>query len=69
MTMDEIIDELSHAFLLEKIKRELQHIRDPDALIDIALSLVDLLEKQKACFKNLMWKLIDENPEKPELFE
>jgi hypothetical protein len=67
--MDEIIDELSHAFLLEKIKRELQHIRDPETLIEIALSLVDLIEKQKACFKNLMWKLIDENPEKPELFE
>lgn len=67
--MDEIIDELSHAFLLEKIKRDLKGINDPAALKEMVLTLVDLIEKQKACFKGLLWKLIDENPEEQELYE
>ena len=67
--MDEIIDELSHAFLLEKIKRELKDVNDPEDLKRMVLTMVDLMEKQKGVFKKLMWELIDEDPEAQKMFE
>ena len=67
--MDEIIDELSHAFQMEKIKREVDGVDDVITLRQMVLTLVDLNERQRAMFKNLLWKLIDENPEETESFE
>jgi len=69
MNLNDVLDELSHAFLLEKVKRELQHVDDPEQLKALVLSMVDLVEKQKACFKQLLWQLVDEDPEAQKLFE
>lgn len=66
---NEIIDELSHAFQMEKIKREVNTVDDVKMLRQMVLMLVDLNERQRAMFKNLLWKLIDENPEQSESFE
>ena len=67
--MNEIIDELSHAFQMEKIRREVDGVDDVITLRQMVLTLVDLNERQRAMFKNLLWKLIDENPEETESFE
>jgi len=67
--MNEIIDELSHAFQMEKIRREVDGVDDVITLRQMVLTLVDLNERQRAMFKNLLWKLIDENPEESESFE
>ena len=67
--MNEIIDELSHAFQMEKIRREVDGVDDVITLRQMVLTLVDLNERQRAMFKNLLWTLIDENPEKSESFE
>lgn len=69
MDTNEIIDELSHAFQMEKIKREVNTVDDVKMLRQMVLTLVDLNERQRAMFKNLLWKLIDENPEQSESFE
>ena len=67
--MDEVLDSLSHEFLLVRIKRELDEINDPERLRSCCLQLVTLCETQKAIFKQLLYSLIDENPEAQELFE
>ena len=67
--MNEIIDELSHAFQMEKIRREVDGVDDVITLRQMVLTLVDLNERQRAMFKNLLWKLIDENPEESESFD
>jgi len=67
--MNEIIDELSHAFQMEKIRREVDGVDDVKMLRQMVLTLVDLNERQRAMFKSLLWKLIDENPEQSESFE
>ena len=67
--MNEIIDELSHAFQMEKIRREVDGVDDVITLRQMVLTLVDLNERQRAMFKSLLWKLIDENPEQSESFE
>ena len=67
--MKEIIDELSHAFQMEKIRREVDGVDDVKMLRQMVLTLVDLNERQRAMFKSLLWKLIDENPEQSESFE
>ena len=69
MQFDEILDDLSHAFLLEKMKREMDNIDDPETLRACVITLVDLCERQKAMFKHLMFSLIEDNPEAQELFE
>ena len=69
MQFDEIIDDMAHEFLLVKIKRELDDINDPEVLKQCVLTLVDLVERQKAMFKQMLYSLTDENPEIQELFE
>ena len=69
MQFDEIIDEMAHEFLLVKMKRELDDINDPEVLKQCVLTLVDLAERQKGMFKQLLYSLTDENPEVQELFE
>ena len=69
MDTNEIIDEVSHAFQMEKIRREVNTVDDVKMLRQMVLMLVDLNERQRAMFKNLLWKLIDENPEQSESFE
>ena len=69
MNLDEILDQLSHAFLLERIKREVNRVDDPKALRAMILQLVDLNETQKAIFRKLLHELIDEDPEAQKLFE
>ena len=69
MQFDEIIDDMAHEFLLVKMKRELDEINDPEVLKQCVLTLVDLAERQKGMFKQLIYSLTDENPEIQELFE
>ena len=54
------MDDMAHEFLLVKIKRELDTIHDPEMLKRMVLELVDLVEKQKATFKGLMWQIFDD---------
>ena len=65
----DIIDDMSHAFLLEKMKRELDQVSDPEQLRRSCLMLIDLVERQKSIFKTLLYSLIDGDPEAQELFE
>ena len=67
--LNEILDELSHEFLLVKIKRELDTVHDLEELRRVVLTLVDLVETQKAMFKKLLWELVDDDPEGRKLFE
>ena len=69
MQFDEIMDNLSHAFLLEKMKREINEIEDVTVLRQCVLTLVDLNERQKGMFKQMLYSLIEDNPEASELFE
>ena len=69
MEMGDIMDELSHAFLLEKMKREVNEINDVETLRQCVLTLVDLTERQKSLFKQMLYSLIEDNPEASELFE
>ena len=69
MQFDEIVDNLAHAFLLEKMKREIQEIDDVHVLRQCVLTLVDLNERQKGMFKQMLYSLIEDDPEAQELFE
>ena len=69
MKFDEIIDDMAHEFLLVKMKRELDQIDDPETLRNSCILLIDLAERQKAMFKQMLYSLIDDNPEAQELFE
>ena len=69
VTYEEIMDELAHAFLMEKMKRELGEVNDPEQLRNACLLLIDLMERQKEFFKTTMFKLIDGDPEAMEIFE
>ncbi len=69
MKFDEIIDDMAHEFLLVKMKRELDVINDPEELRQCVLALVDLAERQKAMFRQMLYSLIEDNPEEQELFE
>ena len=57
MQFDEIVDNLAHAFLLEKMKREISEIEDIDVLRQCVLTLVDLNERQKGMFKQMLVQL------------
>ena len=59
MEFEDIMDQMAHEFLLVKIKRELETVRDPDVLKSMVLQLVDLIERQKGMFKQMMFDLID----------
>ena len=69
MDLNEIVDSLSHEFLLVSMKRELDKVDDPEHLRIMVLQLIELVESQKAMFKKLLWQLIDEDPEAKDLFE
>ena len=70
MQFDEIMDNLSHAFLLEKMKREINPNRSMSTVLrQCVLTLVDLNERQKGMFKQMLYSLIEDNPEASELFE
>jgi hypothetical protein len=69
MDVNEILDQLSHEFLLVKMKRELDTVNDPEELKRACLMLIDLMERQKAMFKHMLFTLIDGDPEAQELFE
>ena len=69
MDLNDIVDDLAHAFLLEKMKREINEIDDVDTLRQCVLTLVDLNERQKGLFKQMLYSLIEDNPEAQELFE
>lgn len=69
MDLGEIVDSLSHEFLLVKMKRELDTIDDPEVLRASVLTLIDLVERQKGMFKQLLYTLIDDDPEAQQLFE
>ena len=69
MNLEEILDSLEHEFLLVKMKRELDHVNDPEQLRQMGLVMVDLCEKQKEMFKQLLYTLIEEDPEAQEMFE
>ena len=63
------MDEMAHEFLLVKIKRELETVRDPDVLKSMVLQLVDLIERQKGMFKQMMFDLIEAAEEMEETTE
>ena len=69
MNVDEILDSLAHEFLLVKMKRELDTVHDPEELRRACVMLIDLMERQKALFKNMIHQLIDDDPDAQELFE
>ena len=48
------MDSLAHAFLLETIKRQADDCDDLATLRKAIVELVDLIEKQKAMFKQIM---------------
>ena len=69
MQFDEIMDNLAHAFLLEKMKREISAIDDVEVLRQCVLTLIDLNERQKGMFKQMLYSLIEDDPEAQQLFE
>ena len=69
MNFNEIMDSMSHEFLLVKMKRELDEVQDPEQLRHACLTLIDLIERQKAMFRQMLYTLIDGDPEAQELFE
>lgn len=69
MQFNEILDDMAHEFLLVRMKRELDEVNDPESLRRACLLLIDLLEKQKATFKQMLYTLIEDDPEAQELFE
>ena len=54
------MDNLSHEFLLTRMKRELDEIHDPEELRHCILSLVDLAERQKAVFRQMLVDMLEE---------
>jgi hypothetical protein len=69
MRLDDIMDSMSHEFLLVRMKRELDGVQSPEQLRQACLQLIDLVERQKSMFKQLLYTLIEDNPEAQELFE
>jgi hypothetical protein len=69
MDLNEIVDSLSHEFLLVRMKRELDQIHDPETLRHMVLQVIEIVEGQKAIFKKLMRELIDDDPEAQRMFE
>lgn len=60
MGKDEIMDSLAHEFLLVSIKRQLDDCQDKETLRDTCLQLVDLIERQKAMFRQLIFNMYEE---------
>ena len=57
MRPDEVMDSLAHAFQLEKIRREVYECEDKDKLREMVMVLVDVNERQKAMFRQLLMDL------------
>ena len=53
------MDNLSHEFLLTRMKRELAEIHDPEELRRCILVLVDLAERQKAMFRQMLEDMLE----------
>ena len=54
MQPDEVMDSLAHAFQLEKIRREVNECESLEILREMVMVLVDVNEKQKAMFRQLI---------------
>lgn len=57
MQPDEIMDSMAHAFQLERVRREVEECESLDALRNMVMVLVDVNEKQKAMFRQLIMDL------------
>ncbi len=62
---DILESDLAHEFMVVKIKRDLEEVKDPEQLRQACLLLIDLMEKQKAAFKSLIGGFFEEELEKP----
>lgn len=63
--LDILESDLAHEFMVIKIKRDLEEVKDPEQLRQACLLLIELMEKQKAAFKNLFSGFFEEELEKP----
>lgn len=54
MDPKDLMDDVAHEFLLVKVKRELDTVHDPEALRMVCVELVDLVERQKSMFRQLL---------------
>ena len=54
MNPEEIMDDMAHAFQLEKIRREVNQCESLEVLRQMVMVLVDVNEKQKAMFRQLI---------------
>ena len=48
------MDEVAHAFQMERIKREVNQCDSVETLCNMVLAVVDLNERQKAMFRQLV---------------
>ena len=54
MKPEEIMDDMAHAFQLEKIRREVDSCENLEVLRQMVMVLVDVNERQKAMFRQLI---------------
>ena len=54
MNPEEVMDNMAHAFQLEKIRREVDQCESLEVLRQMGMVLVDVNEKQKAMFRQLI---------------
>ena len=54
MNPEEVMDNMAHAFQLEKIRREVDQCESLEVLRQMVMVLVDVNEKQKAMFRQLI---------------
>ena len=54
MKPEEIMDNMAHAFQLEKIRREVETCDSLEVLRQMVMVLVDVNERQKAMFRQLI---------------
>ena len=48
------MDDVAHEFLLVKVKRELDTVHDLEVLRVASVELIDLIERQKSMFRQLL---------------
>lgn len=63
------MDDMAHEFLLVSIKRQLDQVNDPDQLRTACLSLIDLIERQKSMFRELLYDTLERQTEGQESCE
>ena len=54
MKPEEVMDNMAHAFQLEKIRREVDSCESLEVLRQMVMVLVDVNERQKAMFRQLI---------------